>query len=461
MPIPDFPVCDTPHKIAHIAENPLPFAEPFPKFAAPATCIEPQQLARQEQVSGTYDQTEATEHFLLAWDASNPDADAAAIALTADALETAWDVLINQNGWLPPDQTDTCLVTVVVANLEGSSSGTGGWTNVNAERGVPFMVINTDWYKDGDPWAQTLLAHEFTHASQFAYNVFWDEQDWWYWESTAEWSIELPYPEANTWTYSLWSYLAAPYLALDSDTGYVNYGHFALNVYFQENLAEDAPLQIWEAATPATDVAGAFSAAFGEDLTAHLPAYTSRVAAMDVGDRQVWLDTLVEFEVDPYLNHVDRYPAQGEVTGGKAPQGRGQNFLHFTNVSDDGLVFTFTGVPKVGSVETNWAVTVATADEAGLFTHSEVLADAQGNATIGISGEGTGEAWIGVTPLNDIGEKGASWSWQAKSAKGGDGLQRGEDPGVACGCSGVDPSGGVAAASLAVVALARRRGRSS
>ena len=53
MPLPDFPVCDTPHKLAYIAEHPLPFAQPCPKCAAPATCIEPQQLARQAQVSGT------------------------------------------------------------------------------------------------------------------------------------------------------------------------------------------------------------------------------------------------------------------------------------------------------------------------------------------------------------------------------------------------------------------------
>lgn len=442
------PVCDTPLKLAEHFERGLPPAEARPLYAAPAVCIEPQSLAKQEQVDGTFDQTRTTEHFYLAWDASNAVLDGATIDLVENALEKSWTVEVDQAGWKAPDETDSCLITVVLADLTGSSSGTGGWTNVNAEHGVPFMVINTDWFSDGDAWIESLMAHEFNHASQFAYNVFWNPSDWWYWESTAEWSFELPFPEANAWTYSLWSYLDRPHLALDSQVALVNYGHFTFNVYLTEQVDPEAPLLAWRAATAKSSAPDAIEEATGLGMDEMVGEFTAHVAAFDFAEREVWEEVVSEFGVDPYLVHVEDYPAEGEAEENREPQGRGQNFLHFAGEPGDVVNFHFNGESEYDGAETNWAVTLSTVKKSGEVSH-EVFATEGGKVIVPIEGLGDeiSEAFVGVVPLNDIGEKGVSYTWRAIPSL--------QDP-EACGC-GTGGNAQSLAALAAIAALWRRQ----
>ncbi len=451
-----FPTCATPAMLAMHALNGLPPVEPLPVYAEPATCIEPSQLARQEQVSGTFDQTRQTDHFLLAWDSSNAVLDAAMVEVVADALETSWTSMVDEHGWRAPDQTESCLVTVLMGDLTGSSSGTGGWTNVNAEGGVPYMVLNTDWFSDGSDWVESLVAHEFNHASQFAYNVFWDESDWWYWESTAEWAFELPYPDANTWTYSLWSYLDAPYLALDSDTGFVNYGHFTFNVYLAEQVDPAAPRLVWEAASSDTPVDTATTDALGVPFDDLVTGWTAHVAAFDVEEWALWEQVLVDFDTDPYNKHVRSYPAVGEVDGKQAPQRRGQNFLHFAGHAPAGVFFQFQGEAEANGNDTRWAVTLSTRATDGTVTH-EVYDTVEGSVDVSIPALGglVSDAYVGVVPLGEVGKGGVAWSWRADESD-----KVPVDEATACGCDGgAAPAGALAVAASAL--FARRRGRAT
>ncbi|MBM4365938.1 MAG: hypothetical protein FJ102_06955 [Deltaproteobacteria bacterium] len=453
-----FPTCLTPHMLALDVERGLPRAEPRPLYAAPAECIDPAQLARQEQVSGSFDQEISTDHFLVVYDASNAALDEATLDVVTGALERSWTVMVDEHGWAAPSQTESCLITVLLGDLSGGSSGTGGWTNVNEEGGVPFIVLNTDWFADGDDWIQSLIAHEFNHASQFDYNVFWDEQDWWYWESTAEWSFELPYPDANTWTYSLWSYFDAPYLALDSDTGYVNYGHFTFNTYLSEQVDPAAPRLAWEAATADTHVDDAIVAALGTPFDEILAGWTAHVASMDVAEGDLWLAVMSDFDTDPYTAHVTTYPSQGSVTGKTAPQGRGQNFFELASDEPRDLWFTLDGAASVKDVPTDWAITVSTETADGTIGHATHLAtDGYARVAIDDLGGAAVAAYVGVIPLNDIGERGASYTWSVAEQRS-EGDVMAEEP-AACGCqSGAAPAGlGLLVATFA----ARRRAERS
>lgn len=446
------PACGTPEKLAWIDEHPLPVAAPLPHYADPAVCLEPAAIARQEQVSGSYTKARSTEHFFVAYDPTNSVLTEAMLTLATDALERSWTVQVEEGGWRAPDQTDTCLITVVLADVDDSGSGTGGWTNVNEEGGVPFIVINTDWFADGDEWTTTLLAHEFNHASQFGYNRFWDESDWWYWESTAEWSTELVYPDANAWNFSLWSYFANPGFSLDSQRQLVNYGHFTFNVYLTEQVDADAPVLAWEAATTETDVAAALSGALDADFNDLLLGYTAHAGSMDVTERDEWLATLGYFEVDPYAAVIASYPSTGASSEKKAPQGRGQNFVHLRGEPSESLVFAFEGETAVGERETDWAVTLSTLADDGSFVH-ETFATESGAVSVTIAdlGRGVSDAYVGVIPLNDFGETSAGWTWDVRTVSGAEAA-------AACGCDG--GAGVFSPVALGVAALVVRRRRS-
>ena len=290
----------------------------------PAACVEPSRLARDQDVDGSYTEEQETEHFRVAWDPANTVLDEATLAVFTDALEYSWSTEIDTLGWQAPDQTDSCPITVLLADLSDADSGTGGWTDVETDGGVPFIILNTDWATDGDEWIQTLIAHEFNHASQFSYDVFWAEDDWWYWESTAEWATDSVYDDANTYTWSLWEYLDNPWKSLDSFVGVSQYGHLVFNTYLEDTYGSDTPRQIWDQATSRDHVADAVRTAVGADYHELIADYAGHMAAMDVAERDVWLEAMGYFDVDPVAEHVDTYPADGGLDGHDAPQSLGQ-----------------------------------------------------------------------------------------------------------------------------------------
>jgi hypothetical protein len=451
--------CLTPlHLAAHVADPP-PLAGPRAAAARPVVCVDPTTLARRDDVSGSFTETRETEHFLLAWDPANSAVTEAAIDTYASALETSWTTQIDQMGWRAPDQTDACLMTVLIAEFDESWGDTGGYTDVVETGGVPYMVLNTAWLEYGDTWTQTLAAHEFNHASQFGYNVFWEESDWWYWESTAEWMSDVVFDDANTYTWSLWAYLDAPWLALSSMQATVQYGHLAFNTHLTALDGDDAPRAVWEAADEATLMEDAASNVMGVPFDDLVTGYTSRVAALEVDEQDVWLEAIGYFEIDRFAATVDTYPAEGAGSGREAPQARGQNFLHFTGTPGGDVVLSFAGAADVDGEPTNWAVTVATEAPGGV-THTVVQADEQGAADVVIVGLGddVSDAYVGLVPLGAIGANGADYTWTATVTPAEDEVPDEEEP-AACGCTTTAPITG--AWGLLVAALvARRRARS-
>lgn len=468
-------LCLTPLRLAEIAAHPLPEAPPRVAAAeGRVTCTEPGLLARGQGLPGTFSETLETEHFLVAWRPDNADVTEEALATYTEALENSWRTEVDEQGWRAPDQTDACRITVLLAAFDESWGDTGGYADVTEAGGVPYIVLNTGWLEYGDDWTNTLVAHEFNHASQFAYNVFWDEQDWWYWESTAEWVQDGLYDDANTYIWSLWAYLDTPWRALDSMEGAVQYGHFAFNVHLEEAFDAGTPRAVWDAATADTNVRDAVETATGATFAEVVAGYSSRVAAFDVAERAEWLEALGYFELDPWT-HVTALPADGGVDGRGAPHERGQNFLHFRTDTEHGVTFDFNGVPDVEGVPTAWMVTVAEVGAGGAVTHGWVEADAAGAASVTFGADpAVTDVYVAVVPFGEIGERGATYSWSAAAAPAPgtddtgdtddttdttDGPKE-EPEAVACGCAtGGDAGAGLGLAGLLLAVGAARRGR--
>jgi hypothetical protein len=459
MPLPPPPVCLTPTFIAQHVEHPRPLAAPRPPAAVRAICTDPVTLAEDNDVPGNFERSESTAHFHFAWDDSNADLQSGERALYMQTLEQAWTNQIDNRGWKAPDQTDACLITVLLADFADRDSGTGGYCNADAVGDVPYIVINTDWGEYGSEWMTSLLYHEFNHASQFAYNVFWDSQDWWYWESTAEW---IPYIDADLPEIAMWStgyFMASPHRAMHSYEDYTQYGHMVFNQSLERDYGDDAPRAIWAAATSNDDVRAAVETGIpGADYGTAAVTFLSRAGALDVAEPEVWLEALGYFEIDDFWEEVDTLPASGQ-SGDRAPEELGANYLHFSGDRDATLVFA--GDAEAGGRATDWAITLATPQADGSFNHSVVKADATGAATLTLPLSVEGEAYVGFVPQGEIGETGAGYTWSASAGgdggDGGGGVGGDDDDAKSCGCNGGGAPVGFAWMLALAMGMSRRR----
>lgn len=445
--------CLTPLHLAYIASHPLPPAPPRVAAADRVTCIEPGQLARAQGLTGTFETTYETEHFLLAW--NEGDITEAQVDTYAAALEASWTVQIDTLGWMPPSQTDACRITVLAAEFDKSWGDTGGYTDVNEDGGVPYIVLNVAWLADGEDWTNTLVAHEFNHASQFAYDVFWDETDWWYWESTAEWMADVVYDDADTYTWSLWSYLDAPWRSLESMSATVQYGHFAFNTHLEETWDRDTPRAVWAAAGSGS-MDDAVVAVTGAEFTEVVADYSSRVAALDVEERDVWLEAIGYFEMDPWT-HVTTYPAEGQVTGRESPQEQGQTFFQLGGAPGGTVHVSVVGEPTVDGVATDLVVTVAEVGADGTSHRWEAGADGVVDVDIEGLGDTLTDVYLAVVPMGDIGEEGVPFDWSitVTPADEDTGAPDEDEAPKACGCA--TPTSPSWFLALPLLLLVRRR----
>jgi hypothetical protein len=119
-----------------------------------------------------------------------------------------------------------------------------------------YCVIDNDFAEFGgahtpEEYQQVTSAHEFHHASQFAYD--WQE-DYWFMEGTATNMEETVYPDVNDNVFFLylWSPLTRPASPLDrGGLGNSEYGSWIFWRYLQEKVAGGDPgilREIWERA---------------------------------------------------------------------------------------------------------------------------------------------------------------------------------------------------------------------
>lgn len=184
-------------------------------------------------------------NFTVAW--ADGDATTSAANAASEALEAAWQALVEEQGWAPPVSSDDYFVWVI---LDPSLSGTGltyELSTADFPDGYPVILLNPSYASNTRFW-QSLAAHELNHALQYARRDYMSgREEPWYWEASAEWGAELALPDVNMYATSSVYYADATDLRYSSMEGYHQYGMFPLNAFVEEFLAGDgAMLEVWE-----------------------------------------------------------------------------------------------------------------------------------------------------------------------------------------------------------------------
>jgi hypothetical protein len=194
---------------------------------------------------GRMDNHVDSENFTVAW--ADGDASQAVAEQASEALELAWQVFVDEQGWTQPISSEQFLLWVV---LDPGLSGTGLCTEYSSSefpQGYPVIYLNPS-YAHHPAFFDALATHEFGHALQFALRD-WRSQgsEAWYWEASAEWMTEQARPELDTYAWSVTYYSDRPWYRYDSTEDYHHYGMCALNAYIEEHMGDaDTLLSIWE-----------------------------------------------------------------------------------------------------------------------------------------------------------------------------------------------------------------------
>jgi hypothetical protein len=209
----------------------------------------------KDHIGAGYEHMLDTQNFSITWwDGAATEAIA---QVAAEALEEAWEALVETRDWPQPPSSEDYLVWVI---LDPSISGTGFTTIHSMNNGETYTVIyvNPD-NANHETFFRSLCAHEFNHAIQWGLR-YWSGQgdEPWYWEASAEWGAELALPELNAYAEQSWWYAQHPEYRYAATWDYHQYGMFLVNAFLEEHitgdggmldtwlLAEEEPTLLWD-----------------------------------------------------------------------------------------------------------------------------------------------------------------------------------------------------------------------
>ncbi len=390
----------TPWKDDFMAPMPTPDPEPGDAKPGTDTCWGQQGAHR---LTGDY--------FAVEWD-SNGVSEATA-QLFLDALETSWEVEVDQLGWRQPDFTDDYLMWAYIDDPGPS----GAYTTVDQCEGQYMAYIVAGAGGFGDTWYQAMSAHEFGHAIQFGYgfatNFFW-------WEASAMYISREVFPNENSWVNYLYGYTNNPWMAHNTDDTQ-NYDRF-LHMYGMMILANyvdqhvggsDLVRQTWEESRyePQDYSFGLDDSlpALGHDWD---EAYLGFIVANTVMDYSGPTHPSLELEDTVYS-----LPAEGSPSGGTQPESRGQNYIrfddHLTTPDDPHLWVSFEGEGNA-----DWAVLLVGIQGGSVAEVVEMDTDGGSGEAMLEDLEDFDESYLIISPLN-FANSGLGYSWQAEAVPPG------------------------------------------
>lgn len=163
-------------------------------------------------------QVRTSEHFAVRFGEHAPIAETAVDRLL-NALETAWDVQIDELGHAPPYGTSDAYFNVYIGDSDPAlppGHGAAGYYTADRQ-GWPMIVVAAETLERGD-YADITAAHELYHAVQgttrrFAFDP--DDAGAWFWEASATWASSLVYPDNVGYSTFLGGYALQPHRRLD------------------------------------------------------------------------------------------------------------------------------------------------------------------------------------------------------------------------------------------------------
>ena len=382
---------------------PLPKADPEPGEGKPRpedTCWGQQGAHR---ITG--------DHFAVEWDSNGVSENTAQLFL--DALETSWEVEVEQLGWRDPDLTDEYLMWAYIEDPGPS----GAYTSVEqcGNQWMAYMVAGAGGF--GDTWYQAMSAHEFGHTIQFGYG---GAHQFFWWEASAMYISSYVFPNETSWIGYLQGYTNNPWMAHNTDdtNDYDRflhmYGMMILANHLDQHVGgSDLVRLTWEESEYEQQ-----NYSFG--LEDSLPA-------LGYDWDEAYLDFVVANTVMDYSgpNHpsvsledtVYSLPAEGSPSGGTQPETRGQNYIrfedHLATPSEPHLWVSFEGEGNA-----DWAVLLVGIQGDSVVEVVEMdTAGGQGEAILEDLDE-FDETYLVISPLTSA-NSGLGYSWRAEAVPPG------------------------------------------
>ena len=242
------------------APHPAVLTPPAALGAPPAEAPPP---GAAKAVYGTnYTYHHETDNFTINW-ASNPGISDALVTSAAEALEASWAAMVVDGGWDAPVSSDRFYLWVVLDRSLGSTTGiTTEYTTALYPQGYPVIFLNPDYAWDDAFWRSLAAPDDET----------------WFWEASAQWTIEEVLPDLDVYAREATRYASYPWYRYASTDDYHQYGMMVLNAWATEALGASATRLAWESGRdnntetwdavledawglPAADIWGDFTAA--------------------------------------------------------------------------------------------------------------------------------------------------------------------------------------------------------
>ncbi len=469
------------------------------------TCFDPSDL--REGFSDYQHETRSADgRFEIHWNEGG-NINEQRIGWMSEWFETAFDVEVNQLGFFAPRNITSNQLLVIV---EGLGNGVYGYTGLAAcpfGGAMSYIVMNAN-YVDDQVSLRPTAAHELFHAIQqvYGFEEFWgnDGGNRWWLEASAVYAASVTNPfDANRHALHAVRWATEHYKSM---TVYDQAGHQYGMVVWAFSLANTLGDPVWhrdfwemlrdrsgyELRDEFDDFLQERGSSFDEEYRKFMrDAATGAQSEFAVGIQQAeeWIDgRLLAGDHD-----AGDYPVEERIDGDarvERPEYLGQNYVFFDSDDvdrDKAVILEFWGDGEKSDTAVEWFVEfVAIEDDEVVSTHSMELTGLDENS------EGFPREWygviqldefrsatdgvlMGVSPVTDFGDGGATWSyaatlvdsdrdagWSTPETDDGDGDGDGGTGCTDCTASAASSSGGPGALALLLVsALGGRRRRRS
>jgi MYXO-CTERM domain-containing protein len=368
------------------------------------------------------------------------------IGWMAEWFDTAFDVEVNDLGFFAPWNITSNQLLVIVERL---GTGLYGYTSL-AQCGVsgymPFIVMNAQ-YVDDNVSLRPTAAHEFFHAIQqvYGFEEFFigdTERNRWWLEASAVYAATVanPFDTNRHVLHSVrWNTETYKSMTVHDDAGH-QYGMVVWALSLANTLGDPVwHRDFWESLRDRSGfvLRDEFDDFLGERGSSFDEEYRKFMRDASMGDQSEFAVGLIEaedwFQSSPFAGSHDEgdYPVDETIDGdarAERPHYLGQNYVFFDSdgVSrDKAAIFEFWGDGEKNDRAVEWFVElIAIDDDEVVETHSLMLAPGEENSE-GIVGSWSGAIQLndfrssydgllmGVSPVTDFGEGGATWSYTA------------------------------------------------
>lgn len=192
-----------------------------------------------------------SENFGVSW--LSEEADSSQAAAVSVALESAWQILVEDQGWTPPAGSDRYLLWVVLNPYLGANGATSTLPTPDFPLGMTVISLDPNLSSNE---LQAAAVHQLHHAIQEAIRPSTGyDADQWYREASSVYMQSLALPANDEYLGYVDAFIDHPQLRYDSPAYGHDHGMYLVNRYLEENqLGPGGMKSVWDLAATSPDV---------------------------------------------------------------------------------------------------------------------------------------------------------------------------------------------------------------